>query len=156
MRQLIATVRGYEIYVDKGSKSINDFIVRYKQPGKRIRTPKHIHLAVDLCMKKTGDPRRMRKLLEDMKTVVESLRPSRSFPPRFQIYTPELARKHRALNSYGEYPVEFLLAIFELIAIQEKTNYPEGVASKEFVDKLLSDSDIFSIVSGATWVNRGR
>jgi len=45
-----------EIYVKPGSKSDCDFVVRYREPRKRQRTPKHIHLIVDLFAKRAGDP----------------------------------------------------------------------------------------------------
>ncbi len=47
-----------EIHVEHGNKSPYDFIVKYQEPGKRLRTPKHIHLITELIMiqEKTNYP----------------------------------------------------------------------------------------------------
>ena len=38
----------YTIFVFQGKISENDIIIKYLEEGKRVRTPKHIHWAVDL------------------------------------------------------------------------------------------------------------
>lgn len=42
-----------KVFVSKGSKkeSLYDFRVHYQEPNKRVRTPKHIHLIIDLYIK---------------------------------------------------------------------------------------------------------
>jgi len=52
------TRKGVKISVYEGQKkdrSAFDFIVRYAEPFKRERTPKHIHLIVDLYLKWAGN-----------------------------------------------------------------------------------------------------
>ena len=41
----------YKLYVFQGILSENDIIIKYTEEGKRVRTPKHIHWAVDLLLK---------------------------------------------------------------------------------------------------------
>ena len=50
---IYTTEENVKILIIPGKKSEKDFIVKYQQPGKRIRTPKHIHLIIDLFLKKT-------------------------------------------------------------------------------------------------------
>ena len=56
------------------------------------------------------------------------------------------------LNQYGQYSVEFILVVTELIMIQEKTNYPNGTMNiKVFESFRNKHADIFSVVSAATF-----
>lgn len=151
MHLVYTSNNGVKIFVDPGSKSPNDFIVRYQEPGKRVRTPKHIHLVVDLFAKRTGNLELTNQLLDQIIHVINNIEPSTTFPPQLQIFNPSMATKFNNLNSYGEYQADFLLVISELIMIQEKTNYPTGTLNLRVYKKLRNGDDIFSIVSAATF-----
>jgi len=153
-QHLITRINGWDVIVEPGEKSQFDFIVRYRQRGKRIRTPKHIHLVIDLYIKQAHNRPLVKELIGHMLTVLDQLRPITEYPPALQIYRQEHVERFEDLNNYGEYPVSFLLVIFELIMLQEKTNYPCGTLNKTVFEKFLNDADIFSIVSAATF--RGR
>jgi hypothetical protein len=58
MTRVHRTAAGVEIFFARGKKvqSPFDFIVRYREPGKRIRTPKHIHWIIDLYIKDAHRP----------------------------------------------------------------------------------------------------
>ncbi len=47
-----------------------------------------------------------------------------TFPPALQVFKPEHIEPFKDLDKAGEFTVEFLLIATELVAIQEKTNYP--------------------------------
>lgn len=149
---LYRTANGIEIFVEPGKKSAQDFIVRYKEPAKRLRTPKHIHIIVDLFAKHTGDPtlttRFIRHILND---IIQAVTPLDAFPPTLQIFSPQTAESFSPLDAYGEYTVEFLLVVIELLMLQEKTNYPQGNLNRRLFQQLLEGADIFSIVSTATF-----
>jgi hypothetical protein len=152
MRVLVYTTKnGTEIYVETGIKSKNDFKVRYKEPGKFIRTPKHIHLIIDLYLKKVGNRELTLKLVSRFLEMLGKHKPSESFPPKFQSFDKNNIKEFEELNKYGEYSVEFLTAIFDLIMIQEKTNYPNGIINKKLFEAFLAEKDIFSVVSAATF-----
>jgi hypothetical protein len=141
-----------EIHIEPGSKSPNDFIVKYREPGKRLRTPKHIHLVVDLFAKRTGNLYLTNDLLDHViENIIMKVFPSTNFPPNLQIFAPIQVEKFQELGRYGEYSAEFLLVITELIMIQEKTNYPDGIINLHLFQKIRNGSDIFSIVSAATF-----
>lgn len=154
-KYLVYTTRdGVEIYVEPGNKSKNDFKVTYREPGKRIRTPKHIHLIIDLYMKKVCNKELTLELVRDFLVMLAKLKPATQFPPTFQEFSRERFLEFKRLNGCGEYSIEFLAAIFDLIMIQEKTNYPNGTINKKLFEAFLNERDIFAVVSVATF--RGR
>jgi len=146
------TARGVTVYVSKGSKSPHDFKVQYQEPSKRIRTPKHIHLIIDLYMKRTGDNSLTMQLVDHIiHNIILTVKSSSSSPPCLQVFKPIHARQFVALDQYGEYSVEFLLVTTELIMIQEKTNYPQGVMNLNLFQLFRRGADIFSVVNVATF-----
>jgi hypothetical protein len=68
-------------------------------------------------------------------------------------HKPEHVEKFKKLNKVGEFSVEFLLVVIELIAIQEKTNYPMGTLTEELYKDLFV-KDRFSVIQKATWRNK--
>ena len=60
-----------------------------------------------------------------------------------------------ALNTYGEYDVEFLYVLMELLAVQEKTNRADAYMFGKIIEELLeADRDIFKIISTAGFGGR--
>ena len=152
MPAIYTTAEQVEIYVEPGNKSLNDFIVKYREPSKRMRTPKHIHLVVDLFAKRTGNFALTNALLDHIiQNIILKISPADSFPPALQIFIPSAVNRFQPLSEYGEYSIEFLLVITELIMIQEKTNYPTGRINLELFQKFRGGADIFTIVSAATF-----
>lgn len=149
--KIYTTRDGVEIIVEPGEKSRYDFRVKYRQPGKRERTPKHIHLIIDLYMKKDGNRELTLKLVQEFLSMLNNLSVSSKFPPTFQEFSSEKLKPFEELNRFGEYSVEFLGAIFDLIMIQEKTNYPKGTINRKLFEAFLNEKDIFSVVSAATF-----
>jgi len=117
-----------------------------------MRTPKHIHLVVDLFAKRNGHNQLTNKFLHHViDNIILKIKPSSTFPPQLQVFCHEHSRLFEELDSFGEYTVEFLLVIIELIMIQERTNYPKGTLNLKLFQNLLKGADIFSIVSAATF-----
>ncbi len=146
------TAIGVNIYAEVGSKSSYDFIVKYQEPKKKIRTPKHIHLIVDLFAKRTGNSELTNRFVDHIiDDIILKVSPVSTFPPALQVFQPTHVQDFDALSEYGEYTVEFLLVITELIMIQEKTNYPSGTINLNLFRKFRVGADIFSIVSAATF-----
>lgn len=145
------TGSGVEILIYVGSKSEFDFIVKYHEPGKRIRTPKHIHLIIDLYIKKCHNEPLTMRLVDHFINIINEVNSALDYPPRLQIFTEGQIEEFRDLNNYGEYDIEFIMIIFELIMIQEKTNYPNGTLNLKLFQKFRNNEDIFSVVSAATF-----
>jgi hypothetical protein len=155
LHPIYTTANNVVVYVSKGGKSLYNFKVQYQEPEKKVRTPKHIHLIIDLYMKRTGNrPLTMQLVDHIIDEIILKVRSSTSNPPVLQIFSPAHMKQFRALDAYGEYSVEFLLVVTELIMIQEKTNYPEGVLNLNLFQSFREEADIFSVVSAATF--RGR
>lgn len=152
-KYLIYTTReGVKIFVSKGGKSQFNFKVQYQEPSKAVRTPKHIHLIIDLYMKRTGNKQLTMGLVDHIiNNIILKVQPSTTNPPKLQIFSPEQVAQFKELDRYGEYPIEFLLVVAELIMIQEKTNYPKGVLNLNLFKNFREEKDIFSVVSAATF-----
>lgn len=144
------TKKGVEIKVYPGNKpqSPYDFIVRYKEPNKRERTPAHVHLIVEMYVKHAYNPSLTLKLKEHILEMFKNIRLANSFPSSLQFFQPEHVERFKELDNVGEYTVEFLLVVIELLAIQEKTNYPTG----SLTESLYQDfgvKDRFSVIQKA-------
>ncbi|MEJ5252028.1 MAG: hypothetical protein HPY54_13140 [Chthonomonadetes bacterium] len=138
------------VYPGKKTQSPFDFIVRYTESGKRERTPKHVHLIVEMYVKHAFNPELTMKLRDHILTMLDNIHPVNTFPPQLQYFRPEHIEDFRELDHVGEFTVEFLLVVSELIGIQEKTNYPKG----SLTQSLYADfgvKDRFSVIQKAVW-----
>ncbi|RMD66481.1 hypothetical protein D6817_04055 [Candidatus Pacearchaeota archaeon] len=84
--------------------------------------------------------------------MMKKLKPVKKYPPSLQIYGKGNLSEFEKLNDYGEYSVEFIAVVTELIMIQEKTNYPNGTMNVKVFERFKDKhDDIFSVVSAATF-----
>ena len=145
-----------EIAVSPGVKSQFDFRVSYRDRrlSNRFRTPRHVHWVIDLYLKREHEPRLVARFLEHLLGMTKRVEPLTSWPPGFQFFSGSGASRFASLDPYGEYSTEFLLAVIELIMIQERTNYPNGTMNARLLRSFLEGDDIFAVVSTAT-TNRG-
>ena len=149
------TSNDIEIYTESGRKSLYDFRVRYREPGKRIRTPLHIHIIVDLYQKLSVESGLTNDFVDHIiNGIIKPIVPSTSYPPSLQVFETVHISQFEGLSGVSEYSPEFLLVAIELIMIQERTNYPDGNLNLQLFQKLRNGEDIFSVVSAATF--RGR
>ncbi|MBQ9976548.1 MAG: hypothetical protein IJP16_08550 [Clostridia bacterium] len=151
----------YVIYVFQGDLSQFDIVIKYKKDGKRIRTPKHIHWVVDILMKMQGNEDLTKKYLlaiqncwntcvpltnndfATLKSLIENGEEDIEITQFFE------------LNVFGEYDVEFLYVLMELLAVQEKTNRSDAYMFGNIIEELLeADRDIFKIISTAGFGGR--
>lgn len=151
----------YTIYVFQGSLSQYDILIKYRKDGTRIRTPKHIHWVVDILMKTQGNEMRTKQYLvaiqhcwntcsplldnsyETLKVLIEDGKQAIDIEQYFP------------LNLFGEYDVEFLYVLMELLAVQEKTNRADAYMFGSIIEELLeTDRDIFKIISTAGFGGR--
>ena len=59
----------------RGARPDLDFIVKYKEEGKRLRTPSHTHWIVDLIAKAQYDKGRVKSYVEDMIKLYDECEP---------------------------------------------------------------------------------
>lgn len=152
-KQLIwTTERGVEIVVEAGRKSEHDFVVKYRAPqrSRNWRTPKHIHLIVELYVKEAYHPRLTYELRDYLISVYNKVQPISQYPPNLQVYQKGDEQRFLSLDAVGEYSVEFLLVVSELIFIQEKTNYSQGSLTRALYED-FGVKDRFSVVQKAAF-----
>lgn len=153
----------YKLFIYKGSKSEHDIIIKYKElidgSYTRERTPKHIHVAVDLLIKLHEDSALTNELLDffiEHYAGIEGLSSFNDINDIFHIDNllndcQDIIQQSSLLNNKGEYSVKFLILLIKLLMIQEKTNYPNGVLFQGLLNKLRHNPMIWDVVSKASY-----
>lgn len=136
-------------------------MIKYRKDGTRIRTPKHIHWVVDILMKMQGNETLTKQYLLAIQHCWNTCSPlpNNSYETlKSLIEDGEKAidiGQYFPLNSFGEYDVEFLYVLMELLAVQEKTNRVDAYMFGSIIEELLeTDRDIFKIISTAGFGGR--
>ncbi len=152
----------YLLGIYQGSISEFDILIKYRQKENggwsRIRTPKHIHWAVDVLIKMHADKKTTEEFLSFLIKLWEETLGIKSSKERQQLLTIEnLSKKYRrgfskysSLSSKGEYSITFLILLAKLLMIQEKTNLETAYMFKNLLEALKDGKDIFKIISIAT------
>ena len=153
----------FYVAIYQGTLSPYDVLIKYRQleDGKwsRIRTPKHIHWAVDILIKQHLENNATERLIDSLISLWDNqIQPIKSEEERARILDPQTllaevnaeASKYNALAGKGEYSVKFLLLLARLLMIQEKTNYESAFMFRNLLKQLREHKDIFKIVSTAT------
>ena len=153
----------YILGIYKGTLSEFDILLRYRQKEgekwSRIRTPKHIHWAVDMLIKHYSEPHETDLLLNSLLKQWEQTVPLKSKEDQEFLLSPDKlladvndeAKKYNKLTDKGEYSVKFLILIAKLLMVQEKTNRHDAYMFRELLEKLKEHKNIFEIVSTATY-----
>lgn len=153
----------FYVAIYQGSISPYDVLIKYRQleNGKwsRIRTPKHIHWAVDILIKQHLENNATERLIDSLIRLWDNtIQPIRNEEERVRILEPQTlleevnaeALNYNDLAGKGEYSVKFLLLLARLLMIQEKTNYEGAFMFRNLLEQLREHKDIFKIVSTAT------
>jgi len=150
----------------QGSFSDFDILIKYRQKiddsWSRIRTPKHIHWAVDILIKLHEDRAKTQEFLDFLLGVWRATKPVTSKKQQRDSLTIETLlqdsqntiHEHDALSNKGEYSVKFLILLAKLLMIQEKTNLETAYMFKNLLEALRKGRDIFSVVSIASHTGR--
>ena len=153
----------YILGIYQGTLSEFDILLRYRQKEgdkwSRIRTPKHIHWAVDMLIKHYSEPHETDLLLKNLLQKWEETVPLESKEERERLLDTETllnevnaeAEKYKKLAGKGEYSVKFLILIAKLLMVQEKTNRGDAYMFKNLLERLEEHRNIFEIVSTATF-----
>jgi hypothetical protein len=156
----------YVLAVYKGTLSEFDLLLKYRQKDEtkrtgwsNIRTPKHIHWAVDVLLKMHSNENETKEFLDFLIMAWnEQITPLRTEEERTNLLNVDTllnevnqeAINYEALADKGEYSIKFLILIARLLMIQEKTNMETAFMFKNLLDALRAGKDIFKIVSIAT------
>jgi hypothetical protein len=138
-----------------GSHPDLDIIVKYQEPGKRVRTPQHIHWAIDLLIKREHDRQLTLEFIKYLSDMWAKVKPftTKAEQQKCELHftDSEHLKKYEALNKYGEYPVEFIGHVIELMMMEEKTGDRNAFMFKGVLDSLYNGAEIFQIVQKATF-----
>lgn len=150
----------------KGTFSKFDILIRYRQKinhsWSRIRTPKHIHWAVDILIKLHEDRKKTQQFLNFLLNIWQKTEPipnehSRKSSLKLDALLRDSKRaveKYKELGKKGEYSIKFLILLAKLLMIQEKTNRKDAYMFRKLLEALETGRDIFSIVSIASHTSR--
>ncbi|MCX9081711.1 MAG: hypothetical protein OIN83_05900 [Candidatus Methanoperedens sp.] len=151
------------IGVFEGSRGANpdhDILIKYQENGKRLRTPKHIHWVIDLLIKKEHNRDLTLEFMKYLRSMYDKVEPFKSKEDRKKCTlsqtTHEKLKPFQELNKFGEYKVDFIGNLIELMIKMEKNTPPEKPARvfKELMDAMIAEKEIFVIVSKATQIGR--
>jgi len=163
---LTLSVNGkYILGVYQGKFSAFDLLLKHREKnpnGKwsKIRTPKHIHWAVDVLIKLSLDKKTTKQFLDFLINYWNNhAKPLTSPQERDQFLSNKVllrdagieAKQYAKLAKKGQYNVKFLILMAKLLMVQEKTNRPNAYMFKKLLDALKDGNDIFQIVSIATY-----
>ena len=123
-----------------------------------MRTPKHIHWVIDLIIKKEHDKDLTVQFMKYLREMYDSVDAFKDKTERASCVLlesePSKLEQFEGLNEYGEYKIEFICKLIELMIRMEKNTPPEKPAKvfKELIDALIKERDIFTVVGKATQV----
>ena len=154
---------GTKIGVFEGNRGANpdhDILIKYQEQGKRLRTPKHIHWVIDLLIKKEHNRELTLKFMKYLRDMYDKVEAFKSKEDRanfiFRETTKDKLKPFEELNKYGEYKIDFIGHLIELMIKMEKNtpiNKPARVF-RELMDAMIAEKEIFVIVSKATQIGR--
>ena len=107
----------------RGENPDLDFIVKYKEPGKRLRTPSHTHWIADLIVKGEVDKANTLSLVNELIEIYDNVSPFNSAEERDTyelIYAQELPIVYSKLDSVGSLSLELIGTLVELFSKCEK------------------------------------
>jgi len=152
---------GTVIGIFQGTRGQNpdlDILIKYQEPNKRVRTPKHIHWVIDLLIKKEHNKKLTLEFVKYLRGMWERVEPFRTKEQQqkceLKETTSEKLKQFEELNKYGEYQVDFIGHLIELMMRMEKTGLDRAYVFKDLLDTIIEEKDIFSIVAKATQIRR--
>lgn len=144
------------IGIFQGSRGDNpefDIIIKYQEKGKRVRTPAHTHWTIDLLIKKSHNKELTKKFVKFLLNMWDEIEPLKNKEEQLKspikVAVPEKLKEFEELNEYGEYTIEFIATVIELLMVQEKTGNIRAFMFRGVLNAIYEDKDIFSIVSAA-------
>ena len=136
----------------RGSNPDLDFIVKYREPGKRLRTPSHTHWIVDLLVKCEYNKGLVRGFVYNMLDKYNQMEPFKTVDERdnYELTVKDgLDNVYDELNGHGYYRMDTLTAFIELFIRCEKQS--EGAFMFKALLQLILDycdgiKDFYQIV----------
>lgn len=108
---------------ERGENPELDFIVKYKEEGKRLRTPSHTHWIVDLLVKAEHNKELLLSYVNNLIAMYDHTEPFVTTEQRnnYQLKFKDVMNlRYDDLNSRGYYSISTLTSFIELFSICEK------------------------------------
>jgi hypothetical protein len=155
----------YILSVYQGNISKYDLLMKYRQKDKktktgwrRIRTPKHIHWAVDILLKLNTEQATTKNFISFLMNYWDiNISPIKSIKERDFILSDNLLKEvekeslqYPKLANKGDYSVKFLLLIAKLLMYQEKINLETVYMFRNLLKALQDNENIYKIIYTAT------
>lgn len=140
---------------DRGMVPDYDIRICYKDKYTKgsKRTPKHIHWVIDLLVKKEHDKKLTLEFVKYLRGMYDKVEPFKDKTEQqkceLKETTKEKLKRFEPLNEHGEYTVEFIGHLIELMIKMEK-NHEKPFVFKELLDAIINEKEIFVVVSKAT------
>ena len=115
---IVAIYQGF-----RGANPDLDFIVKYKEPTKRLRTPSHTHWIVDLVIKGEFNKKLTLSFVNALLIMYDNLDPFTSVEERttYELrYREGITKSYKELDSIGALPTELITTLVELFCKCEK------------------------------------
>lgn len=107
----------------RGDNPELDFIVKYKEEGKRLRTPSHTHWIVDLLVKAEFNKELLLSYINNLIEIYDNTIPFTNLEERdgYELrYNNRLNLRYNDLNIHGYYTISTLTSFIELFSLCEK------------------------------------
>ena len=115
---IVALFQGF-----RGENPDLDFIVKYKEPGKRVRTPSHTHWIVDLVIKGEINKELTLSFVNSLIIIYDNTEPFKTTDERncYQLrYVEGIIEHYNDLTAIGAFSVELITVLVELFSKCEK------------------------------------
>jgi murein L,D-transpeptidase YafK len=153
------------VWVYQGSKGANegylDILVKYRDDltkTSRGRTPKHIDWVIDILLKKEHNKALTLEFVKYLLDTYDKIEPFKTKEEQqkceLQYTRSDELKKFEPLNDFGQFSIEFLGCVMELLSKEEKTGSSKAHMFRDVIKALYETNDIFSITNTATF--RGR
>jgi hypothetical protein len=115
-----------EVAIYKGGRGESpelDIIIKYREKGKRLRTPSHTHWIYDVLLKSVFGKDKLLSFIDDMIKIYDNTIPFKNEKDRddYELKYPSvMSSKHLSLQGCGGYSVETLTTFIELFSLCEK------------------------------------
>lgn len=107
----------------RGENPELDFIVKYKEEGKRLRTPSHTHWIVDLLVKAEHDKELLLSYVNNLILIYDNASQFNTIKERdsYELkHKDVMSLRYNDLNGHGYYTISTLTSFIELFSICEK------------------------------------
>ena len=124
------TASRVNVYVRPGSKRTSkwDFIVSHDMPNGEPHQVFHRDFLLDIYRKRQVAPDAFPVLVDHLIEIIDRANGITSFPPALVYFSQNQVKnlQNSGLPKSVGYELELFLVLFELVQIQEETNYPNG------------------------------